>query len=323
MRFSHRFRSSPLAALLVGGFIALALPAMAEPSSSPAAGTSGTTSRALADDTAAEVKPEAKPANTGEAKPATPGETKAVAKPDPKPASADSSKPEAKDNAAASEPSKPAENAAAPGPDAKPEAEAPKAEAGSKILINIDKSTQEMTVFVDGIEKYTWPVSTGKRGYSTPSGDYTPTSMNKIWYSKEWDNAPMPHAIFYMKDGHAIHGTQEVKNLGRPASHGCVRLAPKNASTLFDLVEKNGMSNTQVVLTGVTPGGEAKVADQEPVDQYPNYGAYPWPGQRGYGYYPPPRQYYQPQQRRRIFGGFFGPPQGYYRQPRGYYPRGY
>ena len=87
--------------------------------------------------------------------------------------------------------------------------------AVQSILINIDKSTQQMTVFVDGVEKYNWPVSTGKTGYSTPSGSYTPTSMNEIWYSKEWDNAPMPHAIFFMKDGHAIHGSYEVKHLGK------------------------------------------------------------------------------------------------------------
>ena len=73
-----------------------------------------------------------------------------------------------------------------------------------------------MTVFVDGVERFNWPVSTGKTGYSTPSGSYTPTSMNEIWYSKEWDNAPMPHAIFFMKDGHAIHGSYEVKHLGKP-----------------------------------------------------------------------------------------------------------
>ena len=98
---------------------------------------------------------------------------------------------------------------------------------GSSIRITIDKATQKMTVLVNGEEKYDWPVSTGKRGYSTPSGMYTATSMNEIWYSKEWDNAPMPHAIFFMKDGHAIHGSYDVKHLGKPASHGCVRLAPK------------------------------------------------------------------------------------------------
>jgi hypothetical protein len=130
----------------------------------------------------------------------------------------------------------------------------------STILINVDKTKQQMTVFLDGVESYNWPVSTGKAGYSTPSGTFTATSMNEIWYSKEWDNAPMPHAIFFMKDGHAIHGSYEVKNLGKPASHGCVRISPENAATLYALVEKTGLKNTQVVLAGDPAGGEGKVA---------------------------------------------------------------
>ena len=132
--------------------------------------------------------------------------------------------------------------------------------ATSDILVNIDKATQRMTVFVDGVQRYDWPVSTGQSGYSTPSGTYAARSMNEIWYSKQWDNAPMPHAIFFTKEGHAIHGTNEVKRLGRPASHGCVRLSPQNAATLYALVKENGLENTQVILVGLTPGGESKVA---------------------------------------------------------------
>src|SRR5215831_8307419 len=124
------------------------------------------------------------------------------------------------------------------------------------VRINIDKTKQKMTVFLDGVEKYDWPVSTGRAGYSTPSGTFTPTSMNEVWYSKQWDNSPMPHSIFFMKDGHAIHGSYEVKSLGKPVSHGCVRIAPQNATILYDLVRKNGMENTKVVLSGETPGGE-------------------------------------------------------------------
>ncbi|MGH6867490.1 MAG: L,D-transpeptidase, partial [Methylocella sp.] len=105
-----------------------------------------------------------------------------------------------------------------------------------------------------------WRVSTGRAGYSTPSGTYTATSMNKIWYSKQWDYAPMPHSIFFMKDGHAIHGSLDVKNLGKPVSHGCVRISPKNAATLYALVKENGLENTQVTVTGVSPGGEYSVA---------------------------------------------------------------
>ena len=187
--------------------------------------------------------------------------------------------------------------------------------AGTAVLINIDKAKQKMTVFLGGVEKYDWPISTGRAGYSTPSGTYTATSMNEVWYSKEWDNAPMPHSIFFRKDGYAIHGSYEVKNLGRPASHGCVRISPENAATLYALVEKNGLKNTEVVLTGVTPGGEYKVARQ----------AAPRHGQAGRGWYESNNYYAQPQ----WGGGFFGPSfsgpyyngsQGYYRAPP---PRGY
>jgi lipoprotein-anchoring transpeptidase ErfK/SrfK len=130
----------------------------------------------------------------------------------------------------------------------------------SAILVYIDKTDQQMTVSLDNVEKYRWPVSTGKAGYSTPSGTFTATSMNEVWYSKQYDNAPMPHAVFFMKDGHAIHGTFEVKNLGKPVSHGCVRISPENAAILYGLVQENGLENTKVVLTGSSPDGEYKVA---------------------------------------------------------------
>jgi lipoprotein-anchoring transpeptidase ErfK/SrfK len=165
--------------------------------------------------------------------------------------------------------------------------------AGSAVLININKAKQEMTVFLDGIEKYHWPVSTGRGGYSTPSGTYTATSMNEIWFSKQWDNSPMPHSIFFIKDGHAIHGSYEVKNLGKPVSHGCVRISPENATTLYALVKENGLENTQVVLTGVTPGGEFKLAR----------------GQAGPGW-----GFFEPS-----FGApYYNGPRGYYRWPSGY-----
>ena len=139
--------------------------------------------------------------------------------------------------------------------------------AGAKkvsVLVNIDKTNQQMTVSLDGVETYQWRVSTGRTGYSTPSGTYTATSMNKIWYSKQWDNAPMPHSVFFMKDGHAIHGSFDVRNLGKPVSHGCVRISPKNAATLYALVKENGLENTQVVVSGDTPGGEYNDAGDQP-----------------------------------------------------------
>ena len=182
-------------------------------------------------------------------------------------------------------------NPATPG--SQPESNPGPKKAGSAILINIDKAKQEMTVFLDGIEKYHWPVSTGRAGYSTPSGTYTATSMNEIWYSKQWDNSPMPHSVFFIKDGHAIHGSYEVKNLGKAVSHGCVRISPENATALYALVRANGLENTQVVLTGVTPGGEFKFARAQT--------------NPGWGFFEP------------SFGApYYNGPRGYYRWPSGY-----
>jgi hypothetical protein len=133
---------------------------------------------------------------------------------------------------------------------------------GAKIVVVIDKAAQEMKVFVDSVERYSWKVSTGLRSYDTPVGTYTARSMNEIWYSKQWDDAPMPHAIFFTRKGHAIHGTEETRKLGRPASHGCVRLSRENARTLFALVKETGIDKTEIVLHGNIPKDEVKIARQ-------------------------------------------------------------
>jgi len=125
--------------------------------------------------------------------------------------------------------------------------------AGANIMIVIDKSAQKMTVTVNGEDRYTWPVSTGRNGYDTPNGDFQPFRMEKDHFSREWDDAPMPNSIFFTKIGHAIHGTFEARNLGRPVSHGCVRLSTQNAATLYALVKEEGVFNTRVRLTGETP----------------------------------------------------------------------
>jgi lipoprotein-anchoring transpeptidase ErfK/SrfK len=109
--------------------------------------------------------------------------------------------------------------------------------ARANIMIIIDKSAQKMTVTVNGEERYTWPVSTGRSGYDTPSGDFQPFRIERDHYSREWDDAPMPNSIFFSKIGHAIHGTFEARNLGRPVSHGCVRLSTQNAATQFALIK--------------------------------------------------------------------------------------
>lgn len=123
--------------------------------------------------------------------------------------------------------------------------------ASAAVVITVDKSTQRMTVVVDGVQKYQWPVSTGARGYVTPSGQYTAFRLEKDHYSEEWDNAPMPHSIFFTHQGHAIHGSNS--RLGVALSHGCVRLSPQNAATLYNLVEKRGLYTTRVIITDRAP----------------------------------------------------------------------
>ena len=113
-----------------------------------------------------------------------------------------------------------------------------------------------MSVAVDGAPRYIWPVSTGRPGYDTPNGTFKLNRMDADHFSQEWDNAPMPHTMFFDLHGHAIHGFFDVKHLGLAVSHGCVRLSPDHAATLFDLVKAEGMANTSVIVAGHTPGGD-------------------------------------------------------------------
>ena len=129
------------------------------------------------------------------------------------------------------------------------------APAVAEVSIMVDKTTQRMTVAVNGQQRYAWPVSTGTADYSTPAGTFTPSRLARVHYSREWNNAPMPHAIFFTDAGHAIHGSRAMNHLGTPASHGCVRLAPRHASLLFDLVTVEGPGNTRVEITGMDPIG--------------------------------------------------------------------
>ncbi len=110
--------------------------------------------------------------------------------------------------------------------------------------------------------------------------------MERDHFSKEWDDAPMPFSIFFTQKGHAIHGSNETKRLGTPASHGCVRLLPANAEKLYALVEKEGVLNTTVVLTGVTPSSAPAVARRNVL---------PRPGDADQDYEQPPQQYGQQQ----------------------------
>src|SRR5262249_11560055 len=158
------------------------------------------------------------------------------------------------------------------------------APASANILITIDKSAQQMSVEVDGAQRYSWPISTGRPGYDTPNGTFKPNRMDADHFSQEWDNAPMPHSIFFDLDGHAIHGFYDVKHLGRAVSHGCVRLSPAHATTLFSLVKAQGMSETKVVVAGRTPAGDTgPVARSHLPANETAYGRQGANGRQGYG----------------------------------------
>jgi hypothetical protein len=117
--------------------------------------------------------------------------------------------------------------------------------AKAEIVAKIDLSSQRMAVFVDGKARYNWPVSTARSGYRTPTSSFRPTALVRYHRSTIYDGSPMPHSIFF-KRGYAIHGSYEIKHLGRPASHGCIRLHPSNASALYSLVQRRGTGNTLI-----------------------------------------------------------------------------
>lgn len=119
--------------------------------------------------------------------------------------------------------------------------------AQADIHIAVNKAAQRMTVVVDGRPRYTWAISSGTNG-GPPSGIFRPQRMERMWHSRTYDWSPMPHAIFF-HHGFAIHGTNYVSRLGRVASHGCVRLHPSNAATLFALVKERGMRATTIAIS--------------------------------------------------------------------------
>jgi len=230
----------------------------------------------------------------------------------------------------------------------------------AKVAITVDKDAQQMTVAVDGVERYRWPVSSGLPSYETPNGSFRAFRMEEDHYSKEFDDAPMPHAIFFTKIGHAIHGTDSENRLGNPASHGCVRLSRANASTLYALVQGEGVLNTTVTLTGSSQVALARnprprsnaVARRDPAQPYgtPQVDAagdpvvitpqprqiapqaradgyiYPADGSSNEARYPAPRGYrrmYEAQGQQQYYAPQgYAAPQGYYVPQQGY-PRSY
>lgn len=117
------------------------------------------------------------------------------------------------------------------------------------VVAKVDRTSQRMQVLVNGKKVHSWKVSTGAKSYETPRGTFKPYRMHKMWHSRKYNMAPMPHAVFY-KGGYAVHATYATGKLGRPASHGCVRLSPTNAKKFYNLVRKYGRNRTEISVKG-------------------------------------------------------------------------
>lgn len=130
--------------------------------------------------------------------------------------------------------------------------------AHAGVDVRVDIPAQRMTVTTSEGEVYDWKISSGRKGFRSPNGVYRPTRLEKNWYSRKYGGA-MPHAVFF-RGGYAIHGTGAVGALGRPASHGCIRLHPANAAKLFALVKKYGSSQTRIALHGAAPDNLSRFA---------------------------------------------------------------
>lgn len=119
--------------------------------------------------------------------------------------------------------------------------------AAAAVLAQVDISSQTMRVYVNGGLMHVWPISTARRGYHTPVGMYRPQSLRRFHRSSKYGGSPMPHSIFF-RGGYAIHGSYEIRSLGRQASHGCIRLHPANARELFQMVSYYGSGRTRIVI---------------------------------------------------------------------------
>jgi lipoprotein-anchoring transpeptidase ErfK/SrfK len=118
----------------------------------------------------------------------------------------------------------------------------------ANLIAKISLSSQTMTVSRNGIVRHRWKVSTARRGYVTPKGSWRAKWLSRNHRSRKYDNAPMPYAVFF-NGGYAVHATYDLKRLGRPASHGCIRLHPENAAAFFSLARRYGLKNTKIVVT--------------------------------------------------------------------------
>lgn len=134
---------------------------------------------------------------------------------------------------------------------ANPGAEAPSAAPGLEIVVNVPAG--ELAVFEGDDFVRIYPVTVGMRAHPTPVGEYTLTKAvwNPWWHppKSRWARGKKPQppgpdnsmgrAKLYFKPLYFIHGTAETDMLGRPASHGCVRMSNTDVIDLARLVHRH------------------------------------------------------------------------------------
>ncbi len=113
------------------------------------------------------------------------------------------------------------------------------------VVAKVDLSSQKMNVFVNGKKKYSWSIASGKRGWRTPTGSFTPITTYRARYVKRW-NMTLPYAVVLTSGGIAVHGSNGP--MGSPRSHGCIRLSVANAAKFYGLVGKYGKWGTKVTV---------------------------------------------------------------------------
>ncbi len=175
--------------------------------------------------------------------------------------------------------------------------------AAARVHITINLSTQRMAVQASNGASYSWRISTARAGYVTPRGVYSAVNLQRMHYSKKYHHSPMPHSIFF-RGGFAIHGTYETRWLGHPASHGCVRLSPAHAATLFKLVRAEGAT---IHIIGSPPPSRpfARAGRRHAYRHHFHHSSrYSRSGQRGHGfsYLSNPPRHRHSHSRPRIFG---------------------
>ena len=158
---------------------------------------------------------------------------------------------------------------------------APELAPDGPLLVIVNLATQRMIVFRNGVPIAASTLSTGRKGYETPTGVFTILEKKKVHFSKTYDNAPMPNMQRLTWKGISLHAG----NLpGYPASHGCIRLPSKFSELLFGSTSL-GMT---VVITSLATLPEASPAPDltapAPADGAPSLAnaPYQWHPDRGH-----------------------------------------